>query len=496
MDNQYFRLVRSGVLVSGVAISLAFMNALVPSVAEQNGPSSALHRSANRAFLGLSSSPAQAQTTDEAVRMGVYSNAIPAVVSIETEFGSGSGSIVSSDGLVLTNAHVVENESTVTVKLEDGREFVGDVIAFGEPGLDLAAVQLRGARNLPTISFEPSGQVSVGQTAFAIGNPFGQFQGTLTTGIISRIDRDNNLIQTDAAINPGNSGGPLLNSSGNVIGVNTSIFTTDRSSGNIGIGFAIPATQAQDFLQAVEAGTASQTWQRFALVESIIPDQGTIRGHLTPDSNLLDSDNSYFNVYTFDAAPGQLLSIEMSSTEVDPYLLVLAPWGEVIDQDDDSGSGLTARVLLQPPVDGSYTILANTSTPGEEGQFSLNVVTANTKQELMGMEPLFSGPIILQVNDRLSPDGPRLQSDGSLYHEYTFDGRAGQTVTITMESTEFDPFLILVGPNGNDLGQNDDISSTIFDSALTLKLPVTGTYTVVANAFDGSGSGRYQITVW
>ena len=488
MDKQYSRLAMSGFLVASTAVTLAISSAFLPNLGSTTPSQFGLER------FGLERTLANAQTTDEAIRINVYDRAIPAVVSIETEFGNGSGSIVRSDGLILTNAHVVENEATVTVKLEDGREFVGDVIAFGESGLDLAAVQLRNARNLPTISFEVSGAISVGQTAFAIGNPFGQFQGTLTTGIISRIDRDRNLIQTDAAINPGNSGGPLLNSAGHVIGVNTSIFTTANSSGNIGIGFAIPSEQAQDFLQAVEDGSAPQSWQRFARVESITPNTGTVQGRLTKDSNLLDSDNSYFNVYTLDALTNQLFAIEMSSTDVDPYLMVLAPWGEMIDQDDNSGMGNTARVLLQSPVEGEYTILANTSTAGEQGAFSLDVTTATTGKELL--ERSLTSPIIFQAINHLSPDGPRLQSDGSLYHEHTFNGTAGQTITVMMESGDFDPYLILVGPDGTELIQNDDMSATIRNSALTIKLPTTGIYTVVANAYDGSGFGQYQVTIW
>lgn len=490
MDKQHSRLVWSSFLVTSTAVTLATSPAFLPS----SGSNTATYFGLER--LGLERTMANAQTTDEAIRINVYDSAIPAVVSIETEFGNGSGSIVRSDGLILTNAHVVENEETVTVKLEDGREFVGDVIAFGESGLDLAAVQLRNARNLPTISFEASDAINVGQTAFAIGNPFGQFQGTLTTGIISRIDQDRNLIQTDAAINPGNSGGPLLNSAGNVIGVNTSIFTTANNSGNIGIGFAIPSEEAQEFLQTVEDGSAPQSWQRFAQVEPITPNTGIVQGRLTKDSNLLDSDNSYFNVYTLDARTNQLFSIEMSSTEVDPYLMVLAPWGEMIDQDDNSGMGNTARVLLQSPVEGEYTILANAGTAGEQGLFSLNVTTATTEKELLGGGRSPTSPIIVQAANRLSPDGPRLQYDGSLYHEHTFNGTAGQTVTVIMESSDFDPYIILVGPDGQELSQNDDISATIRNSALTIKLPTTGTYTVVANAYDGSGFGQYQLTVW
>ncbi|PSN18200.1 serine protease, partial [filamentous cyanobacterium CCP5] len=164
---------------------------------------------------------AQAQATDEDTNIRVYEQASPAVVAIEVGSGGGSGSIVTADGLILTNAHVVSDAATVTVKLADGGEFQGDVVGYGDNRLDLAAVQIRNPpANLPVLPVAPLNSVRVGQRAFAIGSPFG-FQGTFTTGIVSRIDGTRGLIQTDAAINPGNSGGPLLNDRGEVIGMNT-----------------------------------------------------------------------------------------------------------------------------------------------------------------------------------------------------------------------------------------------------------------------------------
>ena len=167
-----------------------------------------------------------AQNSDEQTNIRVFDSASPAVVKIETNEASGSGSILTPDGLVLTNAHVVGDANTVTVILADERRMTGDVIAFDPGGLDLAAIQIRNARNLPTIPMSRD-RVRVGQRAFAIGSPFG-FQNTFTIGIVSRLDSDRGTIQTDAAINPGNSGGPLLNSDAELIGVNTAIFTPDR----------------------------------------------------------------------------------------------------------------------------------------------------------------------------------------------------------------------------------------------------------------------------
>ncbi|MDE5096359.1 MAG: trypsin-like peptidase domain-containing protein, partial [Trichodesmium sp. St11_bin5] len=152
------------------------------------------------------------QSIEEQTNIRVYQQTNQAVVSIDTDKANGSGTIISRDGMVLTNAHVVSQGGIVKITLADGRKVEADVIGFGEKGLDLAVLKIRGETNLPTIRIASSGDIKVGQRAFAIGNPFGRFQGTLTVGIVSRIDEERGLIQTDAAINPGNSGGPLLNS--------------------------------------------------------------------------------------------------------------------------------------------------------------------------------------------------------------------------------------------------------------------------------------------
>lgn len=435
----------------------------------------------------LHSQAAHAQGADEAVRVRVYEQASPAVVSINAANGTGSGSIIRRDGLILTNAHVVQGARTVTVRLDDGREFQGNVIAFGEPGLDLAAIQLTGVNNLPTIPLGSIGEVSVGQTAFAIGNPFGQFQGTLTVGIVSRIDREQGLIQTDAAINPGNSGGPLLNSRGELIGVNTSIFTTGRDSGNIGIGFAIPVERVQPFLTAVQNGQAPEEWSRFANVFSITPNGSPIRGVLDANSNVLESDNSYFNAYSFDAEQGQRITIDMISEQLDAYLILIDPNGQDIAQDDDGGGGTNARLMTTATASGTYTILANSYSVGEVGEYRLRVVADASSPTQTG--------VLLQEEGVLDQGADVLPSDGSLYREHVFYGEAGQRVTVTMESNDFDTYLILIGPNDQVIDQNDDIGPNNFNSSITVTLPVTGNYRAIANSYDSTGRGRYSIRV-
>ena len=241
---------RLGLAITGILLAGVALNAVKPTQ-----PFNQNSRRVDNAY---------AQATDEQEASHVYQKASPAVVSIDTGTGTGSGIIISSDGLVLTNAHVVRNTRTTTIILPNRKQLQGDVVGFGKNGLDLAMIRLKGQNNLPTVPISGSESVMVGQRVYAIGNPFGQFAGSLTTGIISRIDQEKGLIQTDAAINPGYSGGPLLNSKGELIGVNTAIFTKKSPEGggaNIGISFAISAQQVRSFITAFREGHLSPTAQ-------------------------------------------------------------------------------------------------------------------------------------------------------------------------------------------------------------------------------------------
>ncbi|MEH2151296.1 HhoA/HhoB/HtrA family serine endopeptidase [Nostoc sp.] len=176
-----------------------------------------------------------------------FGSQLPEQQQNRVERGTGSGFIISADGRILTNAHVVDGADTVTVTLKDGRSFKGKVLGKDEL-TDVAVVKIQ-ADNLPLVALGNSDQLQPGEWAIAIGNPLG-LDNTVTTGIISATGRSSKLIgapdkrveyiQTDAAINPGNSGGPLLNSRGEVIAMNTAII-----QGAQGLGFAIPINTAQ-----------------------------------------------------------------------------------------------------------------------------------------------------------------------------------------------------------------------------------------------------------
>lgn len=512
MNIKPLRLATSGFAVVGTAFGFSLLNALSPV------------ELLSLSQWGQAAPQALAQTApdpEEAVNVRVYEAASPAVVSIDVGDATGSGSIITPDGMVLTNAHVVDEAQTVKVTLADGRTFDADVIGFGESGLDLAVVKIRGQNNLPTVRLAAPESISVGQRAFAIGNPFGRFQGTFTTGIVSRIDRDRGLIQTDAAINPGNSGGPLLNGQGEMIGVNSAIFAPARgASGNIGIGFAISVHEVQPFLTAVEEGRAPRTAQAaspfFGEKSQPITLNSSVQGKLDRSSSTLPSDNSYFNAYTFEGRAGQRVVIEMNSSEIDPYLILLASDGQDIAQDDDGGGGSSSRVEVALPEDGTYTILANSSGSGETGSYNLRVAAASPtaqqtpqqrppqqtapqtapQQRLPQQQtPRRGGRVLLQEQGNLGPGSPVLQSDGSLYREYTFQGNAGQTVTISLESPDFDTYLIVLDANEQVIGENDDVSPSSTNSGLTVTLPDNGTYRVIANAYDRSGQGNYTLVI-
>jgi S1-C subfamily serine protease len=170
----------------------------------------------------------------------------------------GSGFLINEDGRILTNAHVLQGQGKIEVTMHNHDRYTARILARDTRN-DLALIQVTPRRKIPVLRLGDSENLQVGQKVLAIGNPFG-LEGTLTTGIISSIGRDiqdeknqrlEGMIQTDAAINPGNSGGPLLDSSGNVIGINTAIY---GPGSNIGIGFALPINRAKTMLEDYRAG--------------------------------------------------------------------------------------------------------------------------------------------------------------------------------------------------------------------------------------------------
>ncbi len=254
-------------------------------------------------------------TENERDTIEVYEERSEAVVNINTETvaynwflepvpqegSTGSGSIIDERGYVLTNYHVVERANRVFVTFTDGDRVEGEVIG-SDPENDLAVVRFDpGSRRLETIPMGDSATLRVGQKVLAIGNPFG-LDRTLTTGIVSGLGRPlrarndlviRDMIQTDASINPGNSGGPLLNSRGEMIGINTMIFSP--SGGSIGIGFAVPVDTARRVVpDLLEYGVVRRGWidivprqlfPQLVRYARLPVDQGLLVSEVIPDGN-------------------------------------------------------------------------------------------------------------------------------------------------------------------------------------------------------------------
>jgi S1-C subfamily serine protease len=222
-------------------------------------------------WSGPSSAHATGLSPDEMNNIEIYKSSHLATVNITSTVyrrtiffevypskDQGSGFLITADGKIITNSHVVANERQLEVTLSDQTRYKATLLSRDEAN-DVALLQITPRGKLPTLHLGDSDALQVGQKVLAIGNPFG-LQGTLTVGIVSSLGRsirgDNDqtlegLIQTDAAINPGNSGGPLLDSAGNVVGINTAIL---GPNGNIGIGFAMPINRAKLMLEDFQAG--------------------------------------------------------------------------------------------------------------------------------------------------------------------------------------------------------------------------------------------------
>ncbi|MEI7054506.1 trypsin-like peptidase domain-containing protein [Nocardioides sp. CCNWLW239] len=246
---------------------------------------------------GGANSPSTSQVVDAKAPEGsiekVSAKVLPSVVKIEVTSqqgsGSGSGVVISSDGTILTNNHVVEmaaNGGTVTVDFNDGTSASAEVLGT-DPLTDTAVIKASGVSDLTPITFGKSSNLTVGQSVVAIGSPFGLDQ-TVTTGIVSALDRPVNVgvdqsgaatvypaVQTDAAINPGNSGGALVDLNGNLVGINASIRSTSggagQDAGSIGLGFAIPIDEIRPIVEQLEKGEKA-THAQFGISVSDAPE--------------------------------------------------------------------------------------------------------------------------------------------------------------------------------------------------------------------------------
>jgi serine protease Do len=218
----------------------------------------------------ITPAPLLAKTPAATTANRVYEKVNPAVVTIRNNNGWGSGFIISADGFVITNAHVLKGQSAVvTLMMADGKtEMPADVVGFAKGGVDLALVKINRRQKFPTINMGKTSSIRVGDAVYAIGTPLAERnQNSLTAGMVSAIRDGGQTIQHSAPINPGNSGGPLINERGEIIAVNTAGAiarvedsegnTIGRNIGSSGIGYALSVDMVRKFLADVKQGNIS-----------------------------------------------------------------------------------------------------------------------------------------------------------------------------------------------------------------------------------------------
>jgi serine protease Do len=336
----------------------------------------------------------------------IYQQALPAVVTVLIGNGHGSGFMISKDGLIITNAHVTESApKVVTVQFADGSKAPADVLGFSKNRQDLSLIKISGRRNMPFLPLASVGATKVGDRVYAIGSPLdAENANTFTQGDVIRVDRKTNYLVHTALINRGNSGGPLVNSQGQLVGVNTKgyfesplpvigaggqvIGQVSPESGQQG---AINIAQVREFLGEFQRGqlAAKPTYRDpspsdLASAEKrkpkVIPTNGSkVTGELAQGDYQLP-DGSYVDVYAFDGTAGQRLTVDLVSKDLNPVLLLYAtdkdgtPIAKPIAQNDDAGPGnLNSRINgFTLPNTGVYIVHANSNARGEKGKYQIS----------------------------------------------------------------------------------------------------------------------------
>jgi serine protease Do len=335
----------------------------------------------------------------------IYQQSLPAVVTVLIGNGHGSGFVVSKDGLIITNAHVTETApKVVTVQFADGSKAPADVLGFSKSRQDLSLIKVSGRRNMPFLPLASAGSTKVGDRVYAIGSPLDTDNAnTFTQGDVIRIDRKTNYIVHTALINRGNSGGPLVNSQGQLVGVNSKgyfeaplpvlgaggqiIGQVRPESGQQG---AINIAQVREFLGEFQRGqlsarptyedpSPSQVASAKNRQSKVLATNGSkITGELIEGDYQLP-DGSYVDIYALDGIAGQTLTVDLVSKDFNPLLLLYAtdkegaPTEKPIAQNEDAGPGnLNSRISITLPTTGVYVVHANSNARGEKGKYQIS----------------------------------------------------------------------------------------------------------------------------
>ena len=334
----------------------------------------------------------------------------------------GSGVIVSEDGFILTNNHVIKDADEITVLLTDKREFTGKVVG-ADPKTDLAIIKID-AKDLPVMPIGDSDALKIGDVVFAVGNPFGLNQ-TITMGIVSAVGRSNvgvadyeDFIQTDAAINPGNSGGALVNGDGKLVGINTAIFST--SGGYMGIGFAIPSNMARSVMDSIRKhGRVIRGWlgvsiqaltkdladqfgikdQRGVLVAEVMKDGPADKGGMKRSDVITSfngkkvADATALRNIVADIKPGTTVEVTVSRDKTEKVLTVTV--GEMPEQKKAVRTAERENVMKGVTVQDLTTDIRNKLNIPDDVD---GVVVTNVAGDSASQGKLVPGDVVMQVN--------------------------------------------------------------------------------------------------
>jgi len=377
----------------------------------------------------------------------------------------GSGFIIQADGYIVTNNHVVDGASEITVKLSDGRHFAAQVVGRDEK-TDVALLKID-AQDLPVVPFGDSDTLQIGESVMAIGNPFG-LEGTVTTGIVSAKGRVigegpyDNFIQTDASINPGNSGGPLVNQAGQVVGIDTAIVS--RSGGSVGIGFAIPINEAKSILPQLQAqGHVTRGWlgvsiqpmtaelakafhldqDRGALVAQVVPDSPAAKAGLKMGDVIVEFDGHAISKagdlprLVADTAVGETATLRVfrdgKPLTVTAQIAALPEPQQVAEATAAGGKslGLTVRPLTS-------TLAKRLGVPDKTGLAVTDVADGSPAAEA-GIQP---GDVIVEAN------GKTLHSIGELRRAVA-DQKAGEPTLLRIHRKDASLFVAIEIPRAS-----------------------------------------------
>jgi serine protease Do len=459
--SQFVRFVSSGLLTVQVTIATSMVQAFITTMPGWS-----------------QSQSAQAQGNDKDPTE-IYKQASRAVVLIETDQGSGSGAIIAANGLIVTNAHVVEGAKTVRVTLRDGRQLTGEVISMGSSDcLDLALVKVSNSGQLPIIPLAAQNSAEVGMQVLAIGNPL-DTTFTLTDGIISNLVPKLGRLLTNVRLNPGNSGGPLLNRQGQLVGIIKGGYHAETGDG---INMAVAVEQVLAMVQASQQ-SLSPTVSKFLLPGSpkagnqlaqALPLNGIeVAGRIQSDSNLMCQDQSRANLYTFQGQADQPFMLQMSSADIGSFLMVLDPNGRVVAEAGVEKTNQVASILKNLSVTGTYTVIANAAKPEQLGRYSLRA----------------SQPLLVEAA-ALTDREPRLK-DGSPYRSYRFTGKAGQVIDLALRQFDFDPFLAILDAEGKEVVRG----KAKRQGTIQVTLPHDGSYELMVSTVNPSDRGQFFLSI-